>query len=165
MLSKCRVPHATTDLMMARVRITQGWPRLISPAGSLYCLSGTEDLTPPRLVPTGRQILSKVLNLKDSLLKSTFGKWRLLARSLGCEFVANATTVCCWRDVDDLVCKGANAMLGEEARAYGFYSRSHVAYHLFDSFQKREFRLVQQIEWSNLTVAPLYRRALGLTSE
>ena len=40
-----------------------------------------------------------------------------------------------------------------------------TAFSVFDSFQRDAFKLQKTIEWSNLTVAPLYRRALGLSND
>lgn len=172
LLPKCRVPHALTDLMLTRARLLEWPPRSMQGRrnATLRCLSGHQDLTPPRLVPMttdGRteRTLSKVLSVSSPvLLKNAFGKWRLLARSLGCEHIDNQTVVCCRRDGDDLVCRGRDVRHGE-ARSVSFYARSHLAYHLFDSFQKADFLQHGHIEWSNLTVAPLYRRALGLSEE
>lgn len=154
--------------MLSRVRITSGWPPPVSPGQQplIHCLSGREDLTPPRLtVAPGGWPLDKVLMMEPGQLKATFGKWRLVARSLGCHtYGRSGSIVCCKRTGDDLVCVSGTPGRGE-ARAVDFYASSHLGYHLFDSFQKKEFLGVEHIEWSNLTVAPLYRRALGLTSE
>ena len=175
-LPKCRVPHALTDLMLGRVRL-QRWPLPSDGRDNMtvHCLGGAEDLTTPRLAAPAGLVLERILGLESNMMKTTFGKWRLLTRPLACHAVGKATAsrgpclegplrcVCCRRDADDLVCKGARAV--GEARASGFYARSHMAYHLFDSFQKRAFLEQPAIEWSNLSIAPLYRRALGLTDE
>ena len=200
-LGKCRVPHATTDLMLSRVR-HRIWPdaapvpvpvvpvpmpvRVSVPVptpmpvtanastaavrtAAVHCLGGLEDLTTPRLVPTGSGgerlsvSLSSVLDLSTTSLRLCYGKWRLLGRVLGCQDCGEAI-VCCRRDGADLVCRNRRANRAE-GRAVGFYAPSRLAYHLFDSFQKDAFASRGQIEWSNLTVAPLYRRALGLSAE
>ena len=182
-LEKCRVPHATTDLMMSRVR-HRIWPELppaSSPAAAavvdnvtrakVYCFGGSDDLTTPRLQSTGSdgkfngKALHEVLGIPVKSLRLCYGKWRLLGRALGCQTcVDNNRLVCCRRDGDDLVCHSQTSGRGE-ARAAGFYARTRLAYHLFDSFQRDAFKLQKTIEWSNLTVAPLYRRALGLSND
>ena len=50
LLDKCRVPHALTDLMLTRARML-GWPAPEQHGrnATVHCLSGKEDLTPPRL--------------------------------------------------------------------------------------------------------------------
>lgn len=187
-LHSCRVPHATTDLMMSRVR-TQIWPEQrakasssagtasgavaddLTTASSVHCYGGSQDLTTPRLRPTdehGAELqdsLHSVLGLPLTALRVCFGKWKLLSRQLGCEIcppdLPERFRVCCWRSGDDLVCRQQAAGV-RVARASGFYAPTRLAYHLFDSLQKRSFLAQTEIEWSNLTVAPLYRRALGL---
>ena len=165
-LDKCHVPHATTDLMMSRIR-PQLWRRNVSISTTLRCLGGRDDLTTPRLIPPSGngQDLDRVLGLPRNEMRLIFGKWRLLGRSLGCHhFLDKQYRVCCRRDGDDLGCRGAKAARGE-ARARGFYARTRIGYHLFDSFQRSNFVMSERIEFSNLTVAPLYRRALGLSNE
>ena len=193
-LDYCRVPHATTDLMLQRARLfpdvlhanASDAGRVIDGIGGLhrqsnttiYCFGGTDDLTTPRLRPMqdGRDrhdvALQLVLGIPLLGTRLCYGKWRLLSRSLGCEICPRPARerylVCCARDGDDLVCQNrwrANHSGAIQARSAGFYARGRLAYHLFDSFQRHEFLLRDQIEWSNLTVAPLYRRALGLTNE
>jgi hypothetical protein len=166
------VPHATTDLMMSRVR-PHIWPQhapenLTAPTTTDYCFGDLYDLTTPRLIPAagaGRQQLQAVLGVPLKVLRLCYGKWRLLGRMLGCQqCMDNRYTVCCRREGDDLICKSDVAGRGE-GRAAGFYSQSRLAYHLFDSFQRHAFQSREHIEWSNLTAAPLYRRALGLSDE
>ena len=188
-LSECRVPHATTDLMLSRARkifpeVADASTTARPPGGigelhrqsntTVYCYGGEDDLTAPRLRPTDARgahqpgaALHSVLATPLLDTRLCYGKWRLLSRVIGCEVCPKPPreryTVCCARDGDDLVCRNrAHGRL--EARAAGFYARTRLAYHLFDSFQRHEFmkREAEQIEWSNLTVAPLYRRALGL---
>ena len=171
-LESCHVPHATTDLMMSRVR-HQIWPHSTlsngsAPISTVYCYGDREDLTTPRLIPAagaGKQQLQTVLGVPLKVLRLCYGKWRLLGRSLGCQqCMDDRYTVCCRRESDDLVCK-SNVPGRGEGRAAGFYARSRLAYHLFDSFQRHAFQSRDHIEWSNLTAAPLYRRALGLSNE
>jgi len=161
------VPHALTDLMLSRSRV-HGWPQPSTIRGrnaTIHCLSGSEDLTPARLMATGGTLEQVLYVNQPAVLKKTFGKWRPLARTLGCERIGGGgNVVCCRRDGDDLLCRSERTTRGD-ARANGFYARSHIAYHLFDSFQKTALLGEHQIEWSNLTVAPLYRRALGLSQE
>lgn len=195
LLPQCRVPHATTDLMMSRVR-TQIWPVTSSssaraastggtslsmvsrrdgapvdaqPIATIRCLAGMEDLTTPRLVPADSRStsLQDVFKLALTDLRLCWGKWRLLSRTLGCQRCGTVRhDICCNRDGNDLVCarRGASGVR-EAARAAGFYAPSRIAYHLFDSFQREAFRAQLRIETSNLTAAPLYRRALGLSVE
>ena len=173
-LDKCRVPHATTDLMMSRIRPSL-WRNNVSKSTTLHCLGDQDDLTTPRLLPPNGNgaDLDKVLGLPKVQMRLIFGKWRLLGRSLGCANFdpwgpqsqsSKTYRVCCRRDGDDLACQSAAGRNGE-ARARGFYSRTRVGYHLFDSFQRDNFIMSSQIEWSNLTIAPLYRRALGISDE
>ena len=171
-LEKCHVPHATTDLMMSRVR-SKIWPQeapanRTPPTASIFCYGGRNDLTTPRLIPAageGKQQLHVVLGVPVKVLRLCYGKWRLLGRELGCQrCIDGRFAVCCRRDGDDLVCRSDVPGRGE-GRAAGFYAHSRLAYHLFDSFQREAFRSRILIEWSNLSVAPLYRRALGLSDE
>jgi hypothetical protein len=160
LLAKCHVPHATTDLMLSRVR-----GAVMDEAASsrmVHCFGGREELTTPRLsTPNSSLTLSRVLGIERKELLLCYGKWRLLSRELGCEQCSKSSQVCCRRDGDDLVCHRREATQ-REARAAGFYATTRLAYHLFDSFQRSAFLSRERIEWSNLTVAPLYRRALGL---
>lgn len=174
LLPKCRVPHATTDLMISRIRagVMRQSPAARRLGGeavnaSMHCFGGPEDLTTPRLNPVegvGRSLTSVLaIPLKD--LRLCYGKWRLLGRLLGCESCSpGSTQVCCHRDGDDLECRSRGPGRGR-VRATGFYAHSRLAYHLFDSFQRHTFLAQKRIEWSNLTVAPLYRRALGLPED
>ena len=68
--------------------------------------------------------------------------------------------MCCSRRGADLECRNGR---GGRAVSVRFFDR--VAYHLFESINRRLFEAVgTRIEDSNLTVAPLYRSALGLAS-
>ena len=185
-LDVCRVPHALTDLMMSRVRSeiflrsecadgrcqVFGDSRLVGVNGrgtrpSVYCFAGKDDLTTPRLLPPdgNSASLHRVLGIRSAALRICYGKWRLLGRPLGCEpCETKGSPVCCRRDGSDLVCRAGRHKHGE-ARAAGFYAPTRLAYHLFDSFQAGAFKRWQLIERSNLTVAPLYRRALGISYE
>ena len=183
-LDGCKVPHATTDLMLSRSR--KIFPEVaigVHPDSgihrqsnsTIHCFGGADDLTTPRLKPSSEDgsvqsgvLLNNVLGMPLTPTRLCYGKWRLLSRVLGCEVcprpVNEQFLVCCRRVGDDLVC--SNSRRGRlEARAAGFFARTRLAYHLFDSFQRREFLQREQIEWSNLTVAPLYRRALGISEE
>ena len=191
-LAQCRVPHATTDLMLNRagkilpdvvgsngtaISITGGGALHRASNTTVHCLGGDDDLTTPRLRAhdKGRGIdsdtaLPTVLGTPLLGTRLCYGKWRLLSRAIGCEVCpippAERYRVCCARNGDDLVCHNQYQQRSNlVARSTGFYGRTRLAYHLFDSFQRKEFLLRDEIEWSNLTVAPLYRRALGLSAE
>lgn len=69
----------------------------------------------------------------------------------------NDATVCCNRRGAHLDCHNAR---GGRAVTPLFFRR--IGYHLFESINGRTFSATGQIERSNLTVAPLYRRALGM---
>ena len=73
---------------------------------------------------------------------------------------AAAAQICCSRFGEHdqhLECRNGR---GGRALALKFFIRP--AYHLFESINGATFAAVGKIEESNLTVAPLYRRALGL---
>ena len=194
LLDKCNVPHATTDLMLQRARLALAGsdaPKGGSKGNAtIHCFGGVDDLTTPRLEPemmpppppslqtnpirkkrfAGAPSLLQILGISLIDMRLCYGKWRLMSRKLGCDICSETSPsdrrleVCCSRDGDDLVCR--NKLNGRgHARSAGFFGRHRLGYHQFDSFQRSQFLKQEQIEWSNLTVAPLYRRALGLTSE
>ena len=191
-LDRCNVPHATTDLMLQRAGkilpdVVGANDTVVSLAGgaalhrasntTVYCLGGDDDLTTPRLrafdTRHGKDSDTSLPTVLGTPLLGTrlcYGKWRLLSRAFGCEVCpippAERYRVCCSREGDDLVCHNHyHKETRLAARSIGFFSRTRLAYHLFDSFQRKEFLLRDEIESSNLTVAPLYRRALGLSAE
>ena len=169
----CRVPHALTDHMMRWWRAQRAGGRLEQQVSrvNFHCLGGAQELTPARLIPNQTSTLAWVLNQSESSksLRGCYGRWRLLSRLIGkCEVCGEGgKAVCCDRRGDDLICHlpyGGDNHRGD-AISHGFYSPARLAYHLYDSFQSRAFSMDAPIEWSDLAVAPLYRRALGLSAK
>ena len=159
LMSACPTIRALTDNTIRPIAIELA----VNLSLSSYCFQGLDTFAPFAGFRPGH-----FTTLEESCVNQFHLPTTVLGGCRACSNDAYVTrahpqklaAICCQRRGLDLVCHNNR---GGRALALRFFDR--VAYHLFESINGGSFAAVApggRIEDSNLSVAPLYRRALGL---
>jgi hypothetical protein len=168
----CKSPWAFTDHVLRPVATAMAAEATLS----VHCLGHNDGLTPMAFAHRNFTVTEKLCvgflriytaALRVGLAIPTLGagsghatasnEWacgRCRSRNL---MHGPNSTLCCRRRGKNLECRNPH---GKTAKAANFFGR--WAYHLFESINGNTFIRTEPIERSDLAVAALYRRALGL---